>query len=429
MDSSLISSRISSRDSSIISSRISSKISSMISSFDIMENNFYFENLKNSTVLKKEEEKELFSAYKESSKKFRKEMISILWVARKISEDYDHLKRKKRTVGRLAEDYNSKSNVKIPEQRVDKCLSLLAIILKKKKRPDKKKIYSILEETEIRFSYLENLYNSLLKECNECEVDLENFSVLVASYEKRNSLKNLCISHNLRIVVKIAKKIYSPIMTEISLDDLIQTGNLGLMRAIDKFNPDLGYKFSTYATYWITNFIHRMLTQSREIQIPFHVIELMQKYEKAKVVFLSENKRYPTKEELQKILRVNEENWELLLRSRKMRTVSYDSPLKVNSRSRDGGTLKLIDTFSSSSDVDLDLENSIRLEAIFSVISSFKKRDREIIKRRFGIGYDKCSTLQEIGDKLGITRERVRQLEGRLLISIREKLNTNDLSK
>jgi RNA polymerase primary sigma factor len=214
--------------------------------------------------------------------------------------------------------------------------------------------------------------------------------------------KEELIIHNLRLVINIAKHYMG---RGLSLLDLIQEGNIGLMRAIDKFDYRKGFKFSTYATWWIRQAITRALTdQTKTIRIPVHMVELYNRVSHASKQLTQQLGREPGTEEIARTLKISARKVEDVLRA-----VHDPVPLQTPV-GEDNTTLGDLIGDNSASPCD-DAERNEITQRILQVLRSLTPREADVIKMRFGIGVDRDYTLEEVGRHLSITRERVRQIE------------------
>ncbi|MDW8107706.1 MAG: sigma-70 family RNA polymerase sigma factor [Armatimonadota bacterium] len=285
-------------------------------------------------------------------------------------------------------------------------------------------------EEEIRFAQQvqegERLYKIRRQLAEKRKTDPENISEeewakaanlpaweLAARIQEAEEAKRRLIESNLRLVVSIAKRYAS---RGISLADLIQEGNLGLIRAVEKFDPDRGFRFSTYATWWIRRAIARaVINNSRTIRIPVYVAELINKVIKTELRLQQILQREPTDEEIAAETRMSVERVREIRRAA-VEPISIESPVGERDNATLGEFIPSQDIVPTPEDVT---ERLILREQIDMILEKLQPRERDVVRLRFGLDDGHQRTLEEVGAELKITRERVRQLELRALRKLR----------
>lgn len=372
----------------------------------------YFHSMGDISILTRYEETELAKKLEEG-KAIIKEIVTSLPIYKKseaiIEEEEEPISEEERadelllkTINRLDELMES---VVLTDRKISRFGSLKelrkAISEKNKKGINTKKLEELAKEVQQEYKKVES----------EAGVKIEEFKTLWSRISRARSLvieaKNELITRNLRLVVNIAKNYVG---RGLPLLDLIQEGNIGLMKAVDKFKYEKGFKFSTYATWWIRQAITRaLIDQTKTIRVPVHMMEFYNRVTKASKELTQQLGREPTNEEIAK---------KLIVPTRKVEEVyrAIQDPIALQTPVGDEDT-ELEDFIGDKNSPSpySDAERNEISEQMQQVLKTLTPKEERVIRMRFGIGVDRDHTLEEVGRHLSITRERVRQIEAKAL--------------
>tara|TARA_R110000868_G_scaffold262401_1_gene520989 strand:- start:161775 stop:163772 length:1998 start_codon:yes stop_codon:yes gene_type:complete len=258
--------------------------------------------------------------------------------------------------------------------------------------------------------------SSISENVSEVFLDVEGFKRIVARLRKgereASIAKKEMVEANLRLVISIAKKYVN---RGLQFLDLIQEGNIGLMKAVDKFEYRRGYKFSTYATWWIRQAITRSIAdQARTIRIPVHMIETINKMARTQRTMMNELGREPTVEELSEVLQMPVEKVRKVQKIAK-EPISLETPVGDEDDSNLGD---FIEDTNAVLPIDAAMQKNLR-DSTTKTLATLTPREERVLRMRFGIGMSSDHTLEEVGQQFNVTRERIRQIEAKALKKLR----------
>lgn len=281
------------------------------------------------------------------------------------------------------------------------------------------KEFATLDSREI-----EEIRNEIAKIAGSAGLDIGEFKRMIMAVQKgereTNRAKKEMIEANLRLVISIAKKYTN---RGLQFLDLIQEGNIGLMKAVDKFEYRRGYKFSTYATWWIRQAITRSIAdQARTIRIPVHMIETINKIVRTGRQMLHEMGREPTPEELAERLVMPLDKVRKVMKIAK-EPVSLETPIGDEEDSHLGD---FIEDKNAVLPLDAAIQSNLR-EATTQILASLTPREERVLRMRFGIGMNTDHTLEEVGQQFSVTRERIRQIEAKALRKLKHPSRSRKL--
>jgi len=285
------------------------------------------------------------------------------------------------------------------------------ILLEKLNRDPKK--------SEINSFLADSVNNVDIEERWNVQAD-KNFKTFLRRLHLDRRAKDKMVQSNLRLVVSIAKKYMN---RGLSFQDLIQEGSLGLIRAAEKFDHEKGYKFSTYATWWIRQAITRAIAdQSRTIRLPVHLYETISRIKKTTKILSQSLHRKPTEEEIADSMEMTIEKLRFIAKSAQL-PISLETPIGKEEDSRLGDFIE-----ADGETPEDEVSKNLLREDLENVLDTLSPRERDVLRLRYGLDDGRMKTLEEIGQIFNVTRERIRQIEAKALRKLRHP-NRNSILK
>ncbi len=370
----------------------------------LVSNEFKIYQSYRSKLFSEDNKQEMLNKIKENKDKISQTILSIKLsnkLIRKLGKKIEKLLNKIKERKIFIESLN-KQITELKRKRTTAAKEEVAE-LEKQQRIAKKAIKNT--ENEIGFPY---------------NIIIKYYTLFIKGQLKDKQAKADLAKANLRLVVNIARKY---INRGLHFLDLIQEGNIGLMKAVEKFEFERGYKFSTYATWWIRQAITRAIAdQSRTIRVPVHMVETLNKINKIKHIFLQEHGREPTNSELAKKLNIDEKKIKNIIKISK-EPISLETPIGDSNDASIKDLIENEDSFSLSDTVaSTDLKEKIR-----EILKTLTPREEKVLKMRFGIDVASEHTLEEVGKDFSVTRERIRQIEVKALKKLKHPSRSKKL--
>jgi RNA polymerase sigma factor (sigma-70 family) len=406
----------------------------------------YFQEIGGTRTLKREEEVVLAKDLEAATDRLRAALYAIPCSARHVVARWDGLRALSHTGAKLSESAGDEETGEVAA-RVERCVQRLRRHLRRREalleeggsETALRRIDSLISRdllnaqlSLVLLAELRERVARLGREMQRCrrgtrrlaaleaeaglrkQVLLERYEVVEDAHERMSAIKNRFIEHNLKLVVAIAKDYRN---LGLSFPDLIQEGNLGLIRAVEKFDHRRGFKFSTYAVWWIRQALVRAIqNHSRTIRLPSHVHDRLQRSQRVRAELTGKLGREPTSQELAPALGTDTDALEALDRFSR-EAISLESSV--------AGTEKRLEDFvpdpgSEAPDGGID-DDRMRI-GVGHLIGNLTDREQLILRLRYGLSGEEEHTLEQIGQSLGLSRERVRQLEARALKKLRDTM-------
>ena len=289
------------------------------------------------------------------------------------------------------------------EKKIANIKEIIEIILKKR----------IRHNNAILIKTLNNLFDSdLVLPKNKHKKLVYYTKLLEVYYNREQAMRNRFVKSNLRLVASMAKRYLG---RGVPFMDLIQEGNIGLIKAVEKFDHTKGFRFSTYACWWINQAMTRgIFNQTRTVKVPAYILEQASKVREARAKLYEQTGVEPDAADIAKLGNISAKSVSRILEAEK-KTLTLDSPVW------DGENTTYLDYIADNKDSADDIIAGFSLpDNLLQALHKLESREREVIQMRFGIGYDDCFTLDEIGKKFRLTRERIRQIEKKALTRLRK---------
>jgi RNA polymerase primary sigma factor len=335
----------------------------------------------------------------------------------KVSETILAIKLSNKLIRKLGKKIEKLLNKIVERRQFVKTSDESLTALRKSKTNNSEEILELETQQRIARKAIKNTENEIGL---PYEISSKYYAAFARGQLKDKQAKVDLAKANLRLVVNIARKF---INRGLHFLDLIQEGNIGLMKAVEKFEFERGYKFSTYATWWIKQAITRAIAdQSRTIRVPVHMVETLNKINKIKHIFLQEHGREPTHAELAKKLNLDEKKIKNIIKISK-EPISLETPIG------DGNDASIKDLIESEDDFSLSdtvASNDLK-EKIREVLKTLTPREEKVLKMRFGIDVASEHTLEEVGKDFSVTRERIRQIEVKALKKLKHPSRSKKL--